>query len=74
MAETYSDYVHIRHPDYRMVIATDAMMPDGLQRDDWRLLKVRPADRLSAGGRKIVDDEGYAIIRVHVSLNELRAL
>lgn len=74
MAESYSDYMHVRRPEYRMVIATGGPMPKGTRTEDWTLLKTRPADRLSEGGRRIVDEEGYAIIRVHVSLGELRTL
>ncbi|MBZ9603230.1 hypothetical protein [Phyllobacterium chamaecytisi] len=74
MAESYSDYMNIRHPQYWMVIPTGATMPLGTTADAWTLVKTRPADHLSEGGRTLVDSEGYVIIRVNVTLEELCAL
>ena len=74
MAEYYCDYRNKRLPDYWLVVPDGASMPAGLREEDWELVRKRPSHGLSDGGRQQVDDEGYAILRFNVSLDELQAL
>jgi hypothetical protein len=74
MADLYCDYNHKRLDDYWLVVPDVAGMPEGIRLDDWQLVRKRPANRLSDSGRKHVDDNGYAILRFHVPLEELKAV
>jgi hypothetical protein len=74
MAQNYCDYRNKRSPDYWLVVPDGAPMSAGLREEDWELVRRRPADGLSDGGRQQVDDEGYAILRFNVTLEELKAL
>jgi hypothetical protein len=40
---SYKFYVHLRHPDYRLVISADAPFPDGASKADWRHTRSREA-------------------------------
>lgn len=74
MAEYYRDYRNRRVPDYWLVVPDGTPMPLGLREEDWELVRKRPSNGLSAGGRRQVDDEGYAIVRFNIPLEELRRL
>jgi hypothetical protein len=74
MSEFYCDYMHKHFPDFRMVLPKDAPMPPGGIAEDWLLVRTRPGDHMSVDGRKWVDEDGYALMRVHVPLAEIRAL
>jgi hypothetical protein len=74
VADVFCDYNHKRLGAYWLVVPDGVPMPEGIRAEDWELVRKRPADRLSNSGRKQVEDEGYAIIRVNVSLEELKSL
>ncbi|RJT26119.1 hypothetical protein D3227_37540 [Mesorhizobium waimense] len=74
MAEHYCDYLYKHLPAFRLVIPKDGPMPPATTADDWQLVRNRSASQLSVDGRDQVDSEGYAIIRVNVTLGELLSL
>ena len=74
MSQYYCDYMHKRLPDFRLVLPKDAAMPARCNAGDWELVRTRPAAHLSQSGRAQVDADGFAIIRVHVPLDEVTSL
>ncbi|MEZ0212505.1 MAG: hypothetical protein ACAH27_06080 [Xanthobacteraceae bacterium] len=74
MADLYCDYNHKRLENYWLVVPDVAPLPQDILIDDWQLVRKRAANRLSDGGRKQVDDDGYAILRFHVALEELKSI
>lgn len=73
-SEDYCDYMHRHLPQFRMVLPKGGPMPSGTTADDWELVRTRPAALLSVDGRRQVDQDGYAIIRVNVTIAELQSL
>jgi hypothetical protein len=63
--------VHIRHPDYRLVIKADAPFPSDSSEDEWRLTRSRHADDVNAEVRDAVDRDGYSLFRIGLSLSEI---
>jgi hypothetical protein len=67
----YKFFVHVRHPDYRLVINADAPFPSGASEDDWRLTRSREAGDVNAEVRDAVDQTGYSLFRIELSLSEI---
>jgi len=67
----YKFFVHVRHPDYRLVIKADAPFPSDSSEDDWRLTRSRHADDVNAEVRDAVDRDGYSLFRIGLSLSEI---
>lgn len=74
MSDFYCDYIFKARCEYRLVVGQDRAMPEGTVASDWELVRTRPAELLSEDGRKQVDDDGYALIRVNLTLDELSQL
>jgi hypothetical protein len=67
----YKFFVHLRHPDYRLVISADAPFPAGASEHDWRLTRSRHATDVNAEVRDAVDRTGYSLFRIGLSLSEI---
>ena len=67
----YKFFVHVRHPDYRLVIMADAPFPSGASEDDWQLTRSREAGDVNAEVRDAVDQTGYSLFRIELSLSEI---
>ena len=67
----YKFFVHVRHPDYRLVINADAPFPSGSSEDDWQLTRSREAGDVNAEVRDAVDQTGYSLFRIGLSLSEI---
>jgi hypothetical protein len=67
----YKFFVHVRHPDYRLVIKGDAPFPHLSSEDQWRLTRSRHADDVNAEVRDAVDRDGYSLFRIGLSLSEI---
>jgi hypothetical protein len=67
----YKFFVHVRHPDYRLVIKADAPFPHLSSEDQWRLTRSRHADDVNAEVRDAVDRDGYSPFRIGLSLAEI---
>jgi hypothetical protein len=63
--------VHVRHPSYRLVTNADAPFPSGTSEHEWRLTRGRHADDVNAEVREAVDQNGYSLFRIGLSLPEL---
>jgi hypothetical protein len=63
--------VHIRHPDYRLVIRADAPFPQLSDESERRLTRSRHADDVNAEVREAVDRDGYSLFRIGLSLAEI---
>jgi hypothetical protein len=64
-------FVHLRHPDYRLVTKADAAFPNGASEQDWRYTRSRDADDVNAEVRDAVDRDGSALFRIGLSLSDL---
>jgi hypothetical protein len=62
--------VHVRHPGYRLVTRADAPFPSGTE-DEWRLTRGRHSDDVNAEVRDAVDQNGYSLFRIGLSLSEI---
>ena len=67
----YKFFVHVRHPDYRLVIKADAPFPSGASEDHWRLTRSREPGDVNAEIRDAVDQTGYSLFRIGLSLSEI---
>ena len=67
----YRFFVHVRHPDYRMVVKADAPFPAGTSEIEWRLTRSREAGDVNPEVRDAVDRDGYSLFRIGLSLSEL---
>lgn len=67
----YAFYVHLRHPDYRLVTAADAPFPAGASEADWRHTRSREADDVNAEVREAVARDGYSLFRIGLSLSDI---
>jgi hypothetical protein len=63
--------VHLRHPNYRLVIAADAPFPAGASEADWRHTRSREASDVNAEVRDAVDRDGYSLFQIGLSLSDL---
>jgi hypothetical protein len=67
----YKFFVHLRFPDYRLVIRADAPFPAGASEADWRLTRSREAADVNAEVRDAVDRTGYSLFRIGLSLPDI---
>jgi len=67
----YNFFVHVRHPDYRLVTKADAPFPSGASEHDWRLTRSREGSDVNAEVRDAVDRTGYSLFRIGLSLSEI---
>jgi hypothetical protein len=67
----YKFFVHVRHPSYRLVTKADAPFPDGASEDEWRFTRAREAGDVNAEVREAVDQNGYSLFRIGLSLTEI---
>jgi hypothetical protein len=63
--------VHVRHPGYRLVTKEDAPFPSGTLQDEWRLTRSRQADDVNAEVREAVDQNGYSLFQIGLSLSQI---
>jgi hypothetical protein len=57
----YKFFVHLRHPDYRLVISADAPFPSGASQAGSRHTRSRDA----------VARDGYSLFRIGLSLSDI---
>jgi hypothetical protein len=67
----YKFVVHLRHPDYRLVISADAPFPSGASEADWRHIRSREAGDVNAEVRDAVARDGYSLFRIGLSLSDI---
>jgi hypothetical protein len=67
----YKFFVNVRHPSYRLVTKADAPFPSGTSEDEWRLTRCRHADDVNAEVREAVDQNGYSLFKIGLSLSEI---
>ncbi|QDW38985.1 hypothetical protein FFI89_018640 [Bradyrhizobium sp. KBS0727] len=67
----YKFFVHVRHPDYRLVIKADAPFPPATDESEWPLTRSRHSDDVTAEVRDAVDRDGYSLFRIGLSLAEI---
>jgi hypothetical protein len=67
----YRFFVHVRHPDYRLVVKADAPFPEGTSEDEGRLTRSRQAGDVNAEVREAVERDGYSLFKIGLSLSEL---
>jgi hypothetical protein len=65
----YKFFVHLRHPDYRLVISADAPFPSCASEADWR--RSREASDVNAEVRDAVARDGYSLFRIGLSLSDI---
>jgi hypothetical protein len=63
--------VHLRHPDYRLVVKADAPFPEGTSEDEGRLTRSRQAGDVNAEVREAVERDRYSLFKIGLSLSEL---
>ena len=63
--------MHVRFPDYRLVVKADAPFPSGTSEDEWRLTRSRETDDVNAEVREAVERDGYSLFRIGLSLSEI---
>ena len=63
--------MHVRHPDYRLVVKADAPFPEGTSEDEGRLTRSRQAGDVNAEVREAVERDGYSLFKIGLSLSEL---
>jgi hypothetical protein len=64
-------HVNGRHPGYRLVTKADAPFPSRTSEDQWRLTRSRQADEVNAEMREAVDQSGYSLFQIGLSLSEI---
>jgi hypothetical protein len=67
----YKFFAHVRHPSYRLVTDADAPFPNGASQDEWRLTRTRETGDVNAEVRETVDQHGYSLFRIGLSLSEI---
>ena len=67
----YKFFVHVRHPSYRLVIRADAPFPPETSESEWRLTRSRHSDDVNAEVREAVEQDGYSLFRIGLSLSEI---
>jgi hypothetical protein len=67
----YKFFVHLRHPDYRLVTRADAPFPSGPSENEWQLTRSREASDVNAEVRDAVDRDGYSLFKIGLSLSEI---
>jgi hypothetical protein len=67
----YKFFVHLRHPNYRLVTRADAPFPSGASENEWRLTRSREAGDVNAEVREAVDRGGYSLFKIGLSLSDI---
>ena len=67
----YKFFVHVRHPSYRLVISADAPFPAGASEREWRFTRAREASDVNAEVRDAVNQTGYSLFQIGLSLSEI---
>jgi hypothetical protein len=67
----YKFFVHLRHPNYRLVTRADAPFPSGASENEWRLARSREAGDVNAEVREAVDRDGYSLFKIGLSLSDI---
>jgi len=67
----YKFFAHVRHPSYRLVTRADVPFPSGTSEGEWRLTRSREAGDVNAEVREAVDQNGYSLFRIGLSLSEI---
>jgi hypothetical protein len=67
----YKFFVHLRHPSYRLVISADAPFPSGASEHEWQFTRTREASDVNAEVRDAVDQTGYSLFKIGLSLAEI---
>jgi hypothetical protein len=67
----YKFFVHVRHPSYRLVISADAPFPAGASEPEWRFTRAREASDVNAEVRDAVNQTGYSLFQIGLSLSEI---
>ena len=67
----YNFFVHVRHPSYRLVTRADVPFPSDTSEGEWRLTRSREAGDVNAEVREAVDQNGYSLFRIGLSLSEI---
>lgn len=62
--------MHVRHPCDGLVTKADVPFPSGASEDEW-LARSRHADDVNAEVREAVDQSGYSLFRIGLSLSEI---
>jgi hypothetical protein len=68
---SYKFFVHVRHPSYRLVTRADVPFPSGTSESEWKLTRSREAGDVNAEVREAVDQNGYSLFRIGLSLSEI---
>ena len=63
--------MHVRHPSYRLVIRADAPFPSDTRESEWRLTRSRHSDDVNAEVREAIEQDGYSLFRIGLSLLEI---
>ena len=63
--------MHVRHPGYRLVTRADVPFPSETSEDEWTLTRSREAGDVNAEVREAVDQDGYSLLRIGLSLSEI---
>jgi hypothetical protein len=67
----YKFFVHLRHPGFRLVTRADAPFPPGTSESEWRLTRSRRDDDVNPDVREAVDQHGYSLFRIGLSLSDI---
>jgi len=67
----YRFFVHVRFPDYRLVVKADAPFPHETREEEWRFTRSRDAGDVNSEVREAVDRDGYSLFRIGLSLSEI---
>ena len=68
---SYRFFVHVRHPDYRLVVKAGARFPSATSESDWEMTRSREAADVNAEIREAVDRDGYSLFRLGLLLSDL---
>lgn len=63
--------MHVRFPDYRLVVKADAPFPHETREEEWRFTRSRDAGDVNSEVREAVDRDGYSLFRIGLSLSEI---
>ena len=67
----YKFFVRVRDPSYRLVTRRDVPLPEETSEDEWRLPRSREVSGVNAEIGDAVDQTGYSLFRIGLSLSEI---
>ncbi|WP_147377790.1 hypothetical protein [Mesorhizobium waimense] len=56
---TYSYFLHLRRPSFRLVLKSGSSFPSGLDPIDWKFKEERPYDKVHAEVMKDIECQGF---------------